>query len=57
MSDGAFVDDIKNALDKYSRRKIEDSTWNSMKNNLIFHAGAYDDLSSFVELEKKNNKY
>ena len=53
MSDGAFVDDIKNALDKYSRRKIEDSTWNSMKNNLIFHAGAYDDLNSFVELEKK----
>ena len=24
-----------------------------MKNNLIFHAGAYDDLNSFVELEKK----
>ena len=26
---------------------------NSMKNNLIFHLWCYDDLNSFVELEKK----
>ena len=56
ISDEEFKDDIKSALDSHSRRKIEDSTWNSLEKNLIFHAGAYDDLKSFTELEKKISK-
>lgn len=53
MTDENFKHDIKNALNNHSRRNIEDSIWNNMKDNLFFHAGAYDDLNSFVQLEKK----
>ena len=53
MADENFKNEIKNALNNHSRRNIEDSIWNNMKDNLFFHAGAYDDLNSFVQLEKK----
>ena len=53
MTDENFKHDIKNALNNHSRRNIEDSIWNNLKDKLFFHAGAYDDLNSFVQLEKK----
>jgi glucose-6-phosphate 1-dehydrogenase len=56
ISDESFKNEIKEALDAHSRRKIEASTWNTLEKNLIFHAGAYDDLNSFLTLEKKISK-
>lgn len=56
MSDENFKKEIKNALDAHSRRKIESSTWESLEKNITFHAGAYDDLTSFINLGKKITK-
>ncbi len=56
MSDENFKKEIKDALDAHSRRKIESSTWESLEKNITFHAGAYDDLTSFINLGKKITK-
>jgi glucose-6-phosphate 1-dehydrogenase len=56
MSDENFKKEIKDALDAHSRRKIESSTWESLQKNITFHAGAYDDLTSFINLGKKITK-
>lgn len=56
MSDENFKKEIKDALDAHSRRKIETSTWESLEKNITFHAGAYDDLTSFINLGKKITK-
>ena len=56
MSDENFKKEIKDALDAHSRRKIESSTWKSLEKNITFHAGAYDDLTSFINLGKKITK-
>jgi len=56
ISDDEFKDDIKEALNAHSRRKIEASTWDTLEKNLFFHAGAYDDLESFISLGEKISK-
>ena len=56
MSDENFKKEIKDALDAHSRRKIESLTWESLEKNITFHAGAYDDLTSFINLGKKITK-
>ena len=35
---------------KHSRRKITEKVWNSLKDNLSFHAGSYDNIEDFNSL-------
>ena len=53
MSDEAFRDYLRESLASHSRRPIEDATWNALAPNISFHAGGYDDLDSYKELDAK----
>ena len=53
MSDEVFKDELKLALKSFSRREIDELQWNQLEKNIFFHAGPYDDLSSFNKLEEK----
>jgi glucose-6-phosphate 1-dehydrogenase len=51
MEDKEFRSYLKESLEQYSRRIIDEENWNKLEPNIYFHGGAYDDLQSFKILE------
>ena len=52
MQDNEFRKYLKDSLDQYSRRKIDEENWQKLESNIFFHGGAYDDPNSFNQLEE-----
>ena len=53
MQDSSFREYLKDSLEKYSRRFIQQVEWYKLESQIFFHTGAYDDLDSFKILEEK----
>ena len=53
MQDSSFREYLKDSLEKYSRRVIQQVEWYKLESQIFFHTGAYDDLDSFKILEEK----
>ena len=53
MQDSPFREYLKDSLEKYSRRVIQQVEWYKLESQIFFHTGAYDDLDSFKILEEK----
>ncbi len=53
ISDDEFREYIRSSIGKHSRRKITEKVWNSLKDNLSFHAGSYDNIEDFNSLNSR----
>ena len=48
-----FRNTLKNSLNSYSRRSVDEKVWSKLELNVSFHSGAYDDEKSFDSLKSK----
>jgi glucose-6-phosphate 1-dehydrogenase len=53
QSDEGFRQTAIEDLKKFSRRAFSSSLWNTLNDHIHYHAGSYDDLSSYVSLKEK----
>ena len=50
MADDAFRSSMLEAVEKFSRRPIDQNLWENLSEGIRFHVGGYDDAESFVRL-------
>lgn len=50
ISDEAFRESARGAVESFSRRALDEEVWSSIENHLFYHAGAYDDPEAFKAL-------
>lgn len=52
LSDDAFRELSKKAVEEFSRRPIDDDSWSFLHQRLHYHSGGYDDPKAYKELHK-----
>ncbi|MGE4550492.1 MAG: glucose-6-phosphate dehydrogenase, partial [Opitutales bacterium] len=50
MADDAFRSSMLEAVEKFSRRPLDQNLWKNLSEGIRFHVGGYDDAESFVRL-------
>jgi len=53
VSNEEFRETLKESLESYSRRPVDETVWANLEPRVSFHSGAYDDEASFESLKSE----
>lgn len=53
VPDDEFRKSAKEAVETFSRRKLDEDVWGNLENHITYHAGGYDDPKAFKTLAEK----